>query len=304
MIAIPDFNSGAMENWGLITYRETALLYDPNISSAAAQHRVTSTIAHELAHQWFGNLVTMKWWTDLWLNEGFATFMAAKAVHYLNPEWNSMDDGNVENILEIYKLDRLESSHPISVPIGHPSEITHIFDTITYRKGSFIIRMMSLFLGEKVFRQGVSNYLRKYAYGNADKNDLWATLTEEAHRRGVLESDVDVKTVLDTWTVQTGYPLVTVTRNKNNRGLFIKQERFGLKSRDKSCWWIPLSYTTAKISNFNDTTPKAWLKCSLDEKSYTSIKLAKDLPDSSQWVIFNIQLAGEKNQLKSLSLYI
>ncbi|XP_044735757.1 aminopeptidase N-like [Chrysoperla carnea] len=294
MIAIPDFNAGAMENWGLITYRETALLYDPNISSASSQHRVASVIAHELAHQWFGNLVTMKWWTDLWLNEGFATFMAAKAIHAINPEWNSLNDENIENMIAIYKLDRLESSHPISVTIGHPSEIAQIFDVISYRKGSFILRMITLFLGEDVFRQGVSNYLRKYAYGNAVTDDLWAALSEEAHKRGVLQEGMDVKTIMDTWTVQTGYPLVTVTRNPDG-GLEVNQERFviGAKQRDTSCWWVPLSYTTAKSSDFNDTTPKDWLKCDSNAKQLPTTKLLeKGLPENDEWILLNIQSAG------------
>lgn len=138
MIAIPDFSAGAMENWGLITYRETALLYHPNISTSSNQHRVASVIAHELAHQWFGNLVTMKWWTDLWLNEGFATYVASLGVEYLHPEWHSLEEESVDNTLGIFKFDALTSSHPVSVEIGHPNQISQIFDAISYEKGSTV----------------------------------------------------------------------------------------------------------------------------------------------------------------------
>lgn len=138
MIAIPDFSAGAMENWGLITYRETALLYHPNISTASNKHRVASVIAHELAHQWFGNLVTMKWWTDLWLNEGFATYVASLGVEYLHPEWHSLEEESVDNTLGIFKFDALTSSHPVSVEIGHPNQISQIFDAISYEKGSTV----------------------------------------------------------------------------------------------------------------------------------------------------------------------
>lgn len=114
MIAIPDFNAGAMENWGLVTYRETYLLYNPNSSSVTNKHSIASVIAHELAHQWFGNLVTMKWWTDLWLNEGFATYMAALAIHELYPHWNSLNGEVVDNLLAVFEFDGLKTSHPVS----------------------------------------------------------------------------------------------------------------------------------------------------------------------------------------------
>lgn len=135
MAAIPDFSAGAMENWGLVTYRESYLLYDPAKSSLYSEESIASVISHELAHQWFGNLVTMDWWTDLWLNEGFATYMATVAVDKLFPEWQVKDEDAVENLMAVFKLDSLKSSHPVSVPIGHPRDIDQIFDTISYKKG-------------------------------------------------------------------------------------------------------------------------------------------------------------------------
>lgn len=290
MIAIPDFNSGAMENWGLITYREVALLFDTKRSSASSQPYVASVIAHELAHQWFGNLVTMNWWTDLWLNEGFATYVASRGVHYLHPEWNSLDEDIVDTMLSVFRLDALKSSHPISVPIGHPKEIAQIFDTISYRKASFMLRMMNLFLGEDTFRTGVSNYLKKYAYGNAEQDDLWQSLTEVAHKSGSLPANTTVKMIMDTWTLQTGYPIISVDRDYESGTATISQARYlgdrtGDLSEERSTWYIPLSYTYESEADFNATEPKQWMSCS--EKEI----VIKDIP-SKDWVIFNIKIGG------------
>uniref|UniRef100_A0A8D8EWM7 Aminopeptidase n=2 Tax=Culex pipiens TaxID=7175 RepID=A0A8D8EWM7_CULPI len=297
MIAIPDFSAGAMENWGLITYRETALLYHPNISTVSNKHRVASVIAHELAHQWFGNLVTMRWWTDLWLNEGFATYVASLGVEHLHPEWHSYEDESVSNSLNVFKLDALTTSHPVSVEIGHPNQISQIFDAISYDKGSTVIRMMHLFLGEDTFRDGVRLYLKRHKYANAEQNDLWAALTEKAHENGALPDDVNVKTVMESWTLQTGYPVVKVTRNYESNSAELTQVRF-LSNREQAtnasdyCWWVPLTYTTAESPNFVETNAKDWMMCGSNDLRKGPIKVINELPDKDQWVLFNIQLAG------------
>ncbi|XP_052859646.1 aminopeptidase N [Anopheles cruzii] len=303
MIAIPDFASGAMENWGLITYRETALLYHPNVSTASSKHRVASVIAHELAHQWFGNLVTMRWWTDLWLNEGFATYVASLGVEELHPEWHSLTEESVSNSLDIFKFDALLSSHPVSVEIGHPNQISQIFDAISYEKGSTVIRMMHLFLDEETFRNGVARYLRRHAYGSAQQDDLWAALTEEAHANGVLPDEISVKSVMDSWTLQTGYPIVTVSRNYAANTAEVSQERFvssppaERNATSDQCWWIPLTYASGADPDFNDTAPKAWMECGGGGggggvQRNGSQRTLDDLPDGKHWVIFNVQLAG------------
>lgn len=295
MIAIPDFSAGAMENWGLVTYREAALLFSPNISSSTSQHSVASVIAHELAHQWFGNLVTMKWWTDLWLNEGFATYVASLGVNYLHPEWNTFEEESVENTLSIFKFDSLKSSHPVSVPIGDPSEISQIFDSISYDKGSSILRMMHLFLGEDVFRWGVSNYLKKHKFGNAEQDNLWECLTEEAHKQDSLPKNVTVKQIMDAWTLQTGYPVITVNRDYKKQTAEITQVRYladAIRSRQDldTCWWVPLSYTTKSELDFNNTQPEAWLECDVNDVSVP--KILTDLPEKNEWILFNIALSG------------
>lgn len=292
MVAIPDFSAGAMENWGLITYREEYLLYDPEVSSKTSQHHVASVIAHELAHQWFGNLVTMKWWTDLWLNEGFATYMASLAVESLFPQWNSLQEEAAGDLLSVFSFDSLRTSHPVSVPIGDPKEIDEIFDTISYKKGSSLIRMMGLFLGENVLRKGVSNYLEEHKFGNAEQDDLWSALTKEAHKQGALPKNLTVKTIMDTWTVETGYPVINVERNYNESSASIVQKRFlrdviKQKEDKATCWWVPLSYSTKSKPNFNETIPKYWLSCPVTDYKIDAIGGEKD------WVVFNNKMAGE-----------
>jgi len=178
LIAIPDFAAGAMENWGAITFRETILHYDPKISSIKTKQRIAEVISHELAHQWFGNLVTMKWWNDLWLNESFATFMATKFVDKFYPEWEVWEQFIEEAMNLAMGLDSLKSSHPIDVKVESPSQIREIFDAISYDKGGCVLRMLENYVGESNFRKGLKHYLRKYMYKNAVGQDLWDSIEE------------------------------------------------------------------------------------------------------------------------------
>ena len=203
LIAIPDFAAGAMENWGAVTYRETAILVDPEHSSAATRQRVAIVIAHELAHQWFGNLVTMEWWTHLWLNEGFASWIEYLAVDHLFPEWEIWTQFVFSDFGRALSLDSLRHSHPIEVEVRHPSEISEIFDAISYSKGASVIRMLASYVGEDDFRRGLQVYLRRHQYGNASTEDLWQALAEESGK--------PVKAVMDTWTKQSGYPVLSVS---------------------------------------------------------------------------------------------
>lgn len=166
LLAIPDFAAGAMENYGCITYREVALLIDEAESSLDRKQRVTRTICHEIAHQWFGNMVTMEWWTHLWLNEGFARFLEFFAVDSLFPSWNIWSQFVSSIHGSALRLDGLENSHPIEVPVNHPNEINEIFDTISYAKGASIIRMLCDHLGTEVFFRGLHDYLMKHKWGN------------------------------------------------------------------------------------------------------------------------------------------
>lgn len=205
MIALPDFASGAMENWGLITYREQCMLVDPKNTSIATKQYVAMVVAHELAHQWFGNLVTMKWWTDLWLNEGFASWIEYLATDKLFPDWQMWTQFTASEQQPALKLDALDNTHAIEVPIRHPDEIRTIFDAISYSKGASVIHMLHGYLGAGDFRDGLRYYLKSHAYGNTNTVDLWAAL-EHVSKKPVRE-------FMHAWTSQPGFPLVSVLPN-------------------------------------------------------------------------------------------
>uniref|UniRef100_A0A668AE60 Aminopeptidase n=1 Tax=Myripristis murdjan TaxID=586833 RepID=A0A668AE60_9TELE len=211
-IALPDFNAGAMENWGLITYRETALLYDTEFSSNSNKERIASIISHELAHMWFGNLVTLRWWNDLWLNEGFASYVEYLGADYAEPSWNVKDLIVLSDVHRVFAVDALASSHPLSSnvdDIQKPAQISELFDAISYSKGASVLRMLSDFLTEDVFKKGLSTYLNKFAYGNTVYTDLWDHLQEAAVANSVALPGT-VHTIMNRWVLQMGFPVVTI----------------------------------------------------------------------------------------------
>uniref|UniRef100_A0A914XU65 Aminopeptidase n=1 Tax=Panagrolaimus superbus TaxID=310955 RepID=A0A914XU65_9BILA len=241
LIAIPDFSMGAMENWGLVTYREVALLVDPAKTSSRQRMYVALVVAHELAHFWFGDLATMKWWNGLWLKEGFASFMeylfTAKHcpefeiwVHFVNDEWASG-----------MGLDCLRSSHPIEVTIDNPNELDEIYDSITYAKSNSVIRMLYHYLTEPVFQDGLRRYLKKFSYNNAETQDLWDCFSEA--------SGQDIGKMMSTWTKQMGFPIVKVDQkiDGEKRILKLSQNRFladGGKDESNPSWLVPITITS------------------------------------------------------------
>ena len=218
MVAIPDFAAGAMENWGLVTYRVVDLLFDEKTSGASTKERVAEVVQHELAHQWFGNLVTMDFWDGLWLNEGFATWMSWYSCNTFYPEWKVWQSYVSDTLQGALSLDSLRSSHPIEVPVKRADEVSQIFDAISYSKGSCVIRMISKYLGEDVFMEGIRQYLKKHAYGNTQTSDLWAALSKASGK--------NVDEVMDIWTKHVGYPVVSVTENTKEGSIHVKQNRF------------------------------------------------------------------------------
>ncbi|CAH2226479.1 jg2832, partial [Pararge aegeria aegeria] len=247
-------------------------------------------VAHELAHQWFGNLVTMKWWSDLWLNEGFATFVASVGVSAVEPSWHARLNYAIENTLSILSLDALESSHPVSVAIDDPKRISEIFDTISYRKGATVIRMMLMFLGEDVFRKALHNYLTKHSYSNAEQDDLWAELTEVNRQHGGLSRNVTVKEVMDTWTKQTGYPLLTVTRDYSDKSVTITQKRYLSlgATRSTSSWWVPLSVLCEREAD----QPNQRVQWLADDEGVTQQHKFEHGSAPGEWVLFNYDMIG------------
>ncbi len=231
-VGLPEFEAGAMENAGLVTYREVALLLDPQTASLAQKKRVAEVVTHELAHQWFGNWVTMTWWDDLWLNEAFATWMAFKVVDRWNPGWRvwlEFDQGKAAAM----HLDALRSTHPVRAEIRNVAEAGEAFDLITYEKGGAVLRMIEGYLGEEPFRDGIRRYMRRHARGNAVADDLWRALGE-ASREPVVE-------LANAWIGTPGYPLVHVART--GRVLTLEQRRFfsdPAAPSDDAVWPVPL----------------------------------------------------------------
>jgi len=293
MIAIPDFSAGAMENWGLITYRESALLYQPGKSSLTDKEYVAIVVAHELAHQWFGDLVTMEWWTDLWLNEGFASYTEYIGADFVSPETFIRERFILEAVQPALGYDSLESSHPISIPVNVPNEINEIFDTISYLKGGSVIRMMANYLGVNTFNRGIANYLHANAYTNANQDDLWAFLTEVGVEDGSLV-DMTVKEVMDTWTVQMGYPVIDFKREYESSAASLSQSRFLLTAPSNKSdehdytWWVPISYTTIN-RGFEGTSPNVWLN---PKDAASAINIDLDDISKEEAVIANVQQTG------------
>ena len=238
-----------MENWGLITYRTTAILFDEQSSDAKYRKRIAYVVAHELAHQWFGNLVTMNWWNELWLNESFATWVGYLATDHLHPEWDEWAQFTFEAKSAAFNIDGLRSSHPIEVPVRNAIEVEQIFDAISYYKGSSVIRMLSSFLGVQTFLDGVADYLKGHTYGNATTGDLWAALSKASGR--------DVQAFMNPWVTKVGFPVLTVAEEPGQIG--VRQSRFllggGVKPEDdQTVWWVPLNMKSSPQAAKVDTS--------------------------------------------------
>jgi puromycin-sensitive aminopeptidase len=232
LIAIPDFASGAMENLGAITFRETALLVDPDKATRAELERVADVVSHENAHMWFGDLVPMQWWNGLWLNEAFATFMEMLAVDAWKPEWRRWDSFAVSRAAAM-QVDGLKSTRPIEFPVERPEEAAGMFDVLTYEKGASVLRMLEQYLGADEFRDGIRRYLRKHAYGNAETTDLWDALEESTKQ--------PVRALMNTWIFQPGYPLISV--EKSGRTIRVSQQIFRYLqdgSDSERQWHVPI----------------------------------------------------------------
>jgi tricorn protease interacting factor F2/3 len=239
LLAIPDFAAGAMENWGAITFREVLLYVDESTTSLSVKKRVAEVIAHELWHQWSGNLVTMKWWDDLWLNEAFATYQAYKAVDQFFPRWHILDDFIDGDTKSAFDMDMLSTTHPIAVPVHTANEIEEIFDDISYGKGGSVLRMIEGYIGGEAFRKGVSVYLQKFAYQNAIAEDLWETLEEH--------SGLPVKDILVSWITKPGFPLLKASRK--NSFIHLTQQLFTThKNVSASPWPVPLTWISQDSS--------------------------------------------------------
>lgn len=285
LIAIPDFAHGAMENWGAVTYRESTILIDEKLSSLANKQWVALVIAHELAHQWFGNLVTMEWWSDLWLNEGFASYIEYLAIDHIFPKWQVWTQFVFLEKGTALKLDGLKNTHPIEIEVFHPSEINEIFDKVSYSKGAAVIRMLAQYLGERDFREGLRHYLKKHMYENAKTIDLWIALEEVSGK--------PVRKIMADWTGKPGYPLLRLEEKKGK--LHIIQSRFFSSAlsrratRDTTLWQVPFTMQTAQskksvsqlLATKSMVFPKppkdSWIKLNVGEATFARVDYPRPL---------------------------
>ncbi|XP_048337980.1 aminopeptidase N isoform X1 [Sphaerodactylus townsendi] len=287
-VALPDFNAGAMENWGLVTYRENALLFDPLYSSIGNKERVVTVIAHELAHQWFGNLVTLAWWNDLWLNEGFASYVEYLGADAAEPTWNIKDLLVTNDMYRVMAVDALVSSHPLSfreAEIQTPAQISEVFDSIAYNKGASVLRMLSEFLTEERFKRGLQSYLHTFAYGNTVYSDLWEHLQmavdeDQFYLPGTIEN------IMNRWTLQMGFPVLSVDTRLGS----VSQRHFLLDpnstvqrpSEFNYTWIVPVSWMTS-----DNQTGTYWLQETSDTNGNFSTA-----SEPGKWLICNINVTG------------
>ena len=249
-VALPDFSSGAMENWGLITYRESCLLADPELTPESSRRFIATVIAHELSHQWFGNLVTMQWWNDLWLNESFANMMEYVAIDALQPDWHMWEDFATNEVTAALRRDSLDGVQSVQADVNHPDEISTLFDpAIVYAKGGRLLVMVRKLIGEEAFRAGLKSYFEKFAYKNTVGNNLWQEL-ESASGQPIVN-------LMNTWISQPGLPVVSVSNSHDTA--ILSQERFfiGKHQPSDALWPIPLFANQpldVKILNQKETT--------------------------------------------------
>ena len=290
MVAVPDFAFGAMENLGCITYREVLLLVDKDRSTEPELLRIADVIAHEIAHMWFGDLVTMEWWNGIWLNEAFATFMATMASDNFNRDWGRWNQFSLERSMA-FDVDSLKNTRPIEIEVNSPVDAEGMFDLLTYEKGGSVLRMLEQFLGEEEFQDGISYYLNKHKYANTETNDLWDAIEHVTNQ--------PARRIMDSWIFQRGYPLVSASVSEDGSTIHLEQDRF-LYTRDDTTdatiWSVPVVLKVGSGSGVSE------IRYLLEEKS-SEVKL--DSP--ADWVVVNAGGSGffrarySKGMLKSVS---
>jgi aminopeptidase N len=285
LLAIPDFAAGAMENWGCVTYREAKILVKPNSTSESTKRGIARTVCHELAHQWFGNLVTMEFWTQLWLKEGVARFMEFVGIDSIFPEW----DAWTEFVQSVYglaqSLDSMKSSHPVEVEVKHPDEISDIFDAISYAKGASIIRMVSSYIGFQTFLDGMKLYLTRHAYDNAATPDLWRALAEK--------SGLPIEEIAAPWTCQMGFPILILSEKPDGNIItprFLASGPDSISEEDKeSKWPIPV---TARVEGIDDVLGPWVINGPAGDESFLLRDKINEWTTAGKWFKLNVDQCG------------
>ncbi|XP_061138849.1 alanyl (membrane) aminopeptidase-like b [Syngnathus typhle] len=277
-IALPDLSAAAVENWGLITYQEGALLYEEGVSSQLHKEKISHLIAHELAHQWFGNLVTMKWWSEVWLKEGFATYMSILALGNVEPTFQVKEMYIMSELHAALEQDALASSHPLSVPpsnVESTSQIIQMFDDISTYKGAMVLRMLADAVEQRVFDKGIKMYLSSYKYGNTDQDDLWKCIQKAVVEDG---GHIKVAETMGTWTNQNGYPVITIntTNGEINQNHFL----FNSTLDSSRLWHIPI-----RVMSNTSGSSFIWLN---------TRSAVKDpfLSKHGEWILVNVNCTG------------
>ncbi|XP_019564006.3 membrane alanyl aminopeptidase [Aedes albopictus] len=276
MSAVPDFSAGAMENWGLLTYRESNILYHSSDSTSLQQQRIAAVISHEIAHQWFGDLVTCEWWDVTWLNEGFARYFQFFGTALVETKWDLALQFVVEQLQGVMQMDSLESTHPMTHNVYTPAQVSGIFDSISYNKGAVTLRMVEHLISTEKFKNALRQYIKERAFKSTRPENLFEALNEHG--------DPTVRDFMEPWTVQPGYPLVTVIGSDD--GYSITQQRFlvnNMNHDDKSTWPLPITYAT-KEADFENTKPTI--------VNTTTYKITVTKPEELSYFILNNQQVG------------
>ncbi|XP_006824368.2 aminopeptidase N-like [Saccoglossus kowalevskii] len=290
-IAVPQFFFGGMENWGIIMYRDTSIYYDPDTDPPSQMEGANVLVSHEIAHQWFGDLVTCQWWDHTWLNEGISSFMEYVGTHHTETDWEMFQQVfQWATLYPALETDSTGDSHPVIYPVGTEEEVLNIFDIISYLKGASITHMMAGFLSKDTLNDGFTSYLKEHNHDNVVSDDLFAALTEAA--KG--ETNLNVKLIMDTWTLQMGYPVVTVWRDANTATiLHTNQSHFLLDPYDEPSskyddlgykWYVPITYTHGSEQEFKNPALK-W-----QNRGPASIEL--NGASDNDWIILNINQTG------------
>ncbi|XP_055585540.1 aminopeptidase N-like [Uranotaenia lowii] len=284
--AIPDFAASAMENWGLVTYREHVLLYNPSLSDFVTKKSVATVVAHEFAHQWFGNLVTAEWWEYIWLNEGFATLYQYYAAHMAYPDQEYWELYNTEVIQDVMVPDGLVTTRPMTWNADSPPKIRALFDRVAYPKSGSVLNMLRHVLGEENWAAGLRTYLEARKLQSANADHLYAGLQAAIANRNVLPEGVTVKQIMDTWANEPGYPVLSVRRTYETGDVIISQERFisDRKVSNTNMWMIPYNFVRQSMADFNDLYNYEWL-------STKATRISTQIP-ANEWIIFNKQQVG------------
>ncbi|CAJ1057506.1 alanyl (membrane) aminopeptidase a [Xyrichtys novacula] len=278
-IALPDMGPAAMENWGLITYEQGALLFEDGVSSALHKEWIVTIIAHELAHQWFGNLVTMKWWNDVWLNEGFASYMTYYSVDHAEPSFKMMDATVLSDLHVAFESDALTTSHPLSPPqeeVQQMDQIEQMFDSLTYTKGPFVLRMLADIVNERAFNKAINKYLSDFSYKNTDQDDLWDYMQKAVDEDG---GHTNVAKVMDTWTKQNGYPVITI--NTTTGEIYQRHFLFNDTSESSQWWHIPI-----RVMSNGSQSDFVWLDTS------DTVKKEEFVSKKGEWILANVNCFG------------